>query len=354
MNDMTKDEFNAYVRDHIVDRLPDQLKNAKIDLMQVNKSNGRTLDAISITAENMDIKGGPLVYLNDYYEDYQSGVPETVILHNISQNVVKALEQMSEIIGFSIDKFQDYPFMKERLSLRICDLEKNKSFLEDKPILKTEGDFAAYAVIEIGNAQQMTGSAAITESMISNWGITKKELLEDTIASDKKRCAPALYDVIEITDSILSGGQCKNLLDSDPSVVRKSHEPKMYVLTTERREQGASVIMDEEIRKKVGHFLKEDYYVLPSSIHEVMILPADFGNVRDLNAIVHEINENSVDIRDRLSDKVQFVDGKTGKMMNAEIHEQETKKHSLSYFPEEEPKKEPKKKTEKKKKGPSE
>ena len=49
--------------------------------------------------------------------------------------------------------------------------------------------------------------------------------------------------------------------------------------------------------------------MLPSSISEVIILPAQTGNqIGDLDTLVREINENEVSLQEKLSDHVQFYD----------------------------------------------
>ncbi len=82
--------------------------------------------------------------------------------------------------------------------------------------------------------------------------------------------------------------------------------------------------MQEDIRKQIGECLGSDYFVIPSSIHEVLILP-DNGifQVPELNAMVKEVNETQVEREEQLSDKVQFCDMETQqfwKMPNAGKH----------------------------------
>ena len=74
-----------------------------------------------------------------------------------------------------------------------------------------------------------------------------------------------------------------------------------------------------------------DYFVIPSSIHEVLILP-DNGifQVPELNAMVQEVNETKVERQEQLSDKVQFCDGKTAVMENAERREARLEKEKAA------------------------
>lgn len=96
----------------------------------------------------------------------------------------------------------------------------------------------------------------------------------------------------------------------------------MFCLTNESRMNGASLLLQEDIRKQVGECLEGNYFVIPSSIHEVLILP-DNGifQVPELNAMVKEVNETQIEREEQLSDKVQFCDGKTAVMENAERRE---------------------------------
>ena len=99
-------------------------------------------------------------------------------------------------------------------------------------------------------------------------------------------------------------------------------EKPMFCLTNKDKMNGASLLLQEDIRKQIGECLGSDYFVIPSSIHEVLILP-DNGifQVPELNAMVKEVNETKVEREEQLSDKVQFCDGKTAVMENAERRE---------------------------------
>ena len=82
--------------------------------------------------------------------------------------------------------------------------------------------------------------------------------------------------------------------------------PTMYVLTNKNRCYGASCMLYPGLMYK---FAEEhgDFYLLPSSIHEVILIPMDdVISHEDLCSMVREINENDVDITERLSDHVYF------------------------------------------------
>lgn len=83
----------------------------------------------------------------------------------------------------------------------------------------------------------------------------------------------------------------------------------MTVLTTREQVNGAGVIFCDgvlrKIREKIG-----DFYVLPSSVHEVLVIPVSEGIDRDeLEEMVKAVNAAEVAPEDRLSDQVYLFDG---------------------------------------------
>ena len=83
--------------------------------------------------------------------------------------------------------------------------------------------------------------------------------------------------------------------------------------------EGASLILQDDIMQKIGELMGGNYYILPSSIHEVLVIPENAGlTTRELSDMVHEINQTEVMEVDRLSDKVQFYDREAAVIENAE------------------------------------
>ena len=132
------------------------------------------------------------------------------------------------------------------------------------------------------------------------------------MAADRNR-GVVLMDMNEMIKSMIFGEEAENLLNEKLNV--EAMENPMFCLSNAQKMNGASLLLQEDIRKQIGECLGSDYFVLPSSIHEVLILP-DNGmfEVPELNAMVQEVNETQVERQEQLSDKVQFCDGKTAVM----------------------------------------
>lgn len=83
--------------------------------------------------------------------------------------------------------------------------------------------------------------------------------------------------------------------------------PASYVLTNYKLYNGAAMIAHDEMAQKIGNLLQMDYYILPSTVHELLVYP-DNGviSITQLQEMVKSVNATDVLPKDRLSDKVLF------------------------------------------------
>ena len=82
----------------------------------------------------------------------------------------------------------------------------------------------------------------------------------------------------------------------------------IYLLTNTRKYLGAICIHYPGMAEQIGESLKSDYYVLPSSIHECLILPAEGFSEAQLKTMVEEINETRLPPQEVLSNQVYYYD----------------------------------------------
>ncbi len=84
----------------------------------------------------------------------------------------------------------------------------------------------------------------------------------------------------------------------------------MYVVTNRTKCDGAAVILYHDVLDKVCDALHTDeFYLLPSSRHEVICVPANLGkDVDALRRMVHEVNMTQVPPEDLLSENVYYYE----------------------------------------------
>ena len=85
--------------------------------------------------------------------------------------------------------------------------------------------------------------------------------------------------------------------------------PSMYVLTNADKMNGANSILDAKTMEDISEKIGGDFYILPSSLHEVIILPDTPEMDKDyLEHMVQDINAGQVAPEDKLSDHVYMYD----------------------------------------------
>lgn len=84
--------------------------------------------------------------------------------------------------------------------------------------------------------------------------------------------------------------------------------PPLYCFSNESKLNGAAYIMNEEIQKMVSEKLGGDYYILPSSVHEVLVISKDIDiPLQNIEQMVQHVNLSCVSAEEVLSDHVYHV-----------------------------------------------
>ena len=313
MRMMNRKDFFEYVKNNVTDYLPEKFADAQVHLQEVTKKNGLTLTGVVIPVEETNIT--PTIYLDSFYQEYCNGKNLDSCVGDVADIWI---ENMDTDLSVDVNRILDYGNIKDKLQVRICDPEKNREWLADKAVTM-HGDFAAYYTANLSENEDGIASTAVTKNLLEAWNVDVDTLHKDAMAADKNR-GPALYSMDNLMESVAFGGKAENLLNGEQEV--NMFMLPMFCLTNEKKMNAASLILHEDIRKQIGEFMKGDFYVLPSSMHETLLVPdnGDF-DVKTLNARVKEVNATEVAPEDILSDKVQFCDGKTAVMENAEKRE---------------------------------
>lgn len=298
---MNRKEFYEYVKDNVKEYLPESYKDAEIKLQEVEKNNGLKLTGITIP--NGDQRIVPTVYLDSLYQEYIHGKDVDSCVGDVADMRIEA-QGKAEFFDMGVPDILDYEKMKDKLQMRICDKEWNTDLLADK-VVTEHGDFAAYYAVNLEENGEGISSIPVTVSLMNEWGVSAEQIQADAMVADRKR-GVTLMDM-------------------------KAMENPMFCLTNKAKMNGASLLLQEDIRKQIGECLGSDYFVIPSSVHEVLILP-DNGifQVPELNAMVQKVNETQVERQEQLSDKVQFCDKKTAVMENAERREARLEKEKAA------------------------
>ena len=99
------------------------------------------------------------------------------------------------------------------------------------------------------------------------------------------------------------------LLEELMGVQVEERELSFYVLTNKDKMFGASAMLYTEQMKRLAYRLQSDLLILPSSVHEVLLLPDDHDREYDFyRQMVQEVNATQVDPEEILSDSLYRYD----------------------------------------------
>ena len=168
----------------------------------------------------------------------------------------------------------------EDLVKRPCDLDGIEQYL----ILRGEQDGAGYSV-------------KVVPVLLSNAGI------EENYAWDR-----ALENLSAETQITSLGKVLSDLMDT-PYDSSMDTDVRFHVITNTQKFKGAAAIMNRKALKAFTQKYRTNMlFVLPSSIHEMMIAPYDSSlNLNELSAMVKEINETQVAPEERLTDRAYII-----------------------------------------------
>lgn len=273
-------------------------------LIQTPKNNA-LLDGLSIRREGGS--AAPVFYLQEPYRQYLDGKPPG----RIGQEIAKFYREM-DLPDFSREDIGSYETIKDKLRLRLVNKEKNDRYYKQGPYRRqTLGVEILY--IELERRQEKSMTVQVTNSMVHNWGIPAQELFRTALENSQNH------------DKVLFCSMEEMLKDVFPvSPAEKSGPSPMYVLTNERKEYGATAAIYPNVLKQVREQLGKDYYILPSSTHELIILPKTKDmDAKELRSMVRELNESQVSPEEVLGNEVYEFRGATNRVHKSVKEERE-------------------------------
>ncbi len=268
---------------------------ARVYVTDVTKNNGLVLKGLVISQKDSRIS--PTIYLEQFYGMYEEGVTFGEVISRILK-----CDRAYGNATFNADAFTDFDKVKERIIYKIVNLDMNRELLKTTPYVPWN-DLAVVFCFLVDGGGDGYATILIRNEHIAMWHTDTDELYE--LASHN---TPSLMtDEIDSMDNIIGEMLMSRFPGGDDEYtgLLESGSPCLYVLSNERRIFGAtSMLYSEHIRELADSF-DSDLLILPSSIHEVIILPDIYEYDPDhMRSMVREINETQVDVEDRLSDNI--------------------------------------------------
>ena len=255
-------------------------EGGNITINHVIKNNGCEMDGLVIMEKGKDI--APTIYLDSFYELYTNGEN----IKNIIRQIEVIYEQNKNNVTFDVNILKHFDTIKDKIVYKVVNYRSNEKLLEQVPH-KRILDLAVVFYCLLDNEYGRSATALIYNNNLKNWNVT----IDDVYKAALKNTPDLLHSKISSMAALFE--KC----DYVPS--------DMYVLTNESKLNGAACILYENVLYDFAQKLGADLYILPSSVHEVILLPKlSMFEKDELVNMVKEVNTEGVAADEVLSDHV--------------------------------------------------
>lgn len=278
-------------------------EEAEVLIHRVMKNNGVVLDGLVILEKEK--RCSPTIYLNDFYGDYLNGYG----IDNIIAKVYGLYLKNVNGIQLPEDFFMDFNKLKHRIAYKLINYERNMERLKSMPY-RIWQDLAIVYFVVCDESEEGRAIVMLHNNHIKMWNVTEEELYQLARKNTPEMYNSDLRTMDEVISELLVQRlERGELLDGLIDFIKTDGYP-VYVLTNNYKNSGAICILYEGVLEAFGERIKKDFYILPSSIHEVILVPDD-GISRDaLKDMVRQVNIHEVAKEDLLSDNVyKYVRG---------------------------------------------
>jgi hypothetical protein len=269
---MNYQEFLNTLQTQLSSRLPD----ATLHLQQIARNNGKFYDGLIIVHPGVNI--APTIYLTPYYHRYLEGVSLEDIYADILATYWNNLPEQN----FDTTIFTSFAKAKERIIMRVVSYERNRELLAQVPHFRFLDLAVVFYCLLTADATQQA-SIPIYNHHLSFWGVDTDTLYDQALLNTPKLLPHRMEDMSRILVEILGEN-----VEDDPDI-------PMFVLTNRYHTFGASVILYDRLLKQLADSFGKDMVILPSSVHEVLLVPVDTGaDLAYFDNMVREVNETQL------------------------------------------------------------
>lgn len=267
-------------------------EGGNITINHVIKNNGCEMDGLVIMEKGKDI--APTIYLDSFYELYTKGEN----IKNIIRQIEVIYEQNKNNVTFDVNILKHFDTIKDKIVYKVVNYRSNEKLLEQVPH-KRILDLAVVFYCLLDNEYGRSATALIYNNNLKNWNVT----IDDVYKAALKNTPDLLHSKISSMAALFE--KCGVNVDGEEVDLKDYVPSDMYVLTNESKLNGAACILYENVLYDFAQKLGADLYILPSSVHEVILLPKlSMFEKDELVNMVKEVNTEGVAADEVLSDHV--------------------------------------------------
>lgn len=270
----------------------------------IEKNNSVSYDGIAIYSTESSVS--PNFSVEPLYENYKNGVSVGKIVDRLA---MRYYAEQNQIRGMNLD--MDYENCRERIVFRLISYEKNEDMLKVTPHVQFL-DMAVVFYVLVYQSEEKVGSFRITKNLMELWNVDQEYLMRVASENTKRLFPLKMHDMNQMVLGILTKKEMDTeFMEYFQKEIATETIDTPVILTTELGINGAAVILYDDTLHVVSDLMQGNFYILPSSIHEVLAIPYTSEvslKSQELKKIVCEVNEECLVEDEFLSEHVYFYD----------------------------------------------
>lgn len=325
--------FGEKIKNQILDYLPSEFKDAEVKVAPVKKNNGTLLYGLNIVKPEENIS--PTIYLDKYFAEWGGNLKS---MDDILKDIARIRTFYDKNYEFDTSLVTDFSKAKDHIICRLVNQEYNEHMLPDVPHTTLE-DLAVTYHICVSLEDSESGTVLINNQIFEKFGISVEELHELAVSNMEKLFPLEVISMGVLLKDIMKNQMLEKGMDDveadamiNDMMPELNHDAGMHIVTNEQRMYGATAFLYPGVKEMLTEQMGGDYYVLPSSLHELILIKKDEEHtVEELQAMVKDVNDTQVDMEEVLSDHVYVYDAKERVFSRADKEPEREEKRNMSF-----------------------
>lgn len=263
-----------------------------VEAVDVPKNNGVIFHGVNIMRK--DKKIAPCIYLDGYYGRY---VDENMAPDAVATDIIRVYEENADNLNFDVSLLTDYNNVRPKLCGRLVNTGKNSALLNDLPHREFL-DLSLIYSVEVCGFDKGIGSVLVYNSHIERWNVSEEELYQAVMENMEHTDHGTIQNLAQVITQMAGLAEIPKWLKNDAC--------PMYILSDKKKQNGAVQMLNKRMLKTAAKMFGRDFMVLPSSVHEVLLVPVikdmeEKDYVVKLKDMIREVNDTQVEDMEILS-----------------------------------------------------
>lgn len=270
----------------VCDYINDVATDVTVSVHSTLKNNGVRLSGITFSRKGYN--ASPTIYMENHYETYMNGMD----VSEIGDRILGLYHENELSVNLDMSFFDDFATIKDRLFIKLINKNKNAEFLAEAPH-EDFLDLAIVAYVRINDKKIGNGLIMVRNEHLALWHVSAKEVI-DIAKKNTHDCDE--FNLSHIIDVLTDLGRDMGVDDDQ----RRAFP--MYVATNKRMTNGAAVLTMKDKLREYADVLGGDYYVIPSSVNELILVGHNCDCYQDIDGMIKEVNSTQLVPDEVLSD----------------------------------------------------